>query len=150
MAYLVKNHDIPGKFDLAKALALGVPKGPLFGALKNGEEVKVTKMVDGTEVVRTIRPEEVLLDTIPGAVVLVVDVPSVDYVPGVVENEALNGEEVKKADVVVHMLSDDVVGDQRYVKWMDSFKDSSKVFRIYFEYISDFVAPRHGAEINPR
>jgi hypothetical protein len=127
MAYLVKNHDIPGKFDLEKALAFGIPQGRLFSSLKNGENVQVTKVVDGKEVVRTVRPEEVLLDPIPGAVVLIIDVPSLEYVLNVVASEALNTEEVKRADIVVHMLSDDVASDQRYVNWMDSFKDTSKV-----------------------
>jgi len=127
MAYLIKNHDMPGKFDLAKALALGIPQGKLFSTLKNGENVEVKRIVDGEEIVRTIRPEDVLLDSIPGAVVLIVDIPSVEYIADVVQNERLNREEVKKADIVVHMLSDEILNDERYVKWMDSFKDSSKV-----------------------
>jgi len=148
MAYLIKNHDIPGKFDLAKALALGIPQGKLFSTLKNGENVRVTRVVDGDEIVRTIQPEEVLLDPIPGAVVLIVDIPSVEYIANVVENAGLNREEVKKADIVVHMLSDEVVRDERYVKWMDSFKDSSKVCSLIDRFLT--IAPRHGAEFNAR
>jgi ribonuclease Z len=43
----------PGKFHLEKAAALGIPKGPLFGALQRGEAVTLP---DG----RAVRPEEVV------------------------------------------------------------------------------------------
>ena len=128
IAYLVKNHDLPGTFNLQKALELGVPQGKLFATLKNGENVQVTRVVDGVETTRTIRPEEVLFDNgRPGAAVLILDIPSTEYVTGVIGHEMLNSEEVKNADIVVHMLSDEVASDERYVNWMDSFKDSSQV-----------------------
>jgi ribonuclease Z len=128
VAYLVKNHDVPAMFNLEKALELGVPRGKLFATLKNGKDVQVTQVVDGVETTRTIRPEDVLFDNVmPGAVVLILDIPSKEYVTGVIQHEILNSDEVKKADIVVHMLSDEVASDERYVKWMDSFKDSSQV-----------------------
>ncbi|HJW93740.1 MAG TPA: ribonuclease Z [Thermoanaerobaculia bacterium] len=37
-AYRVDEDDRPGKFDAAKARALGVPAGPAFGALQRGED----------------------------------------------------------------------------------------------------------------
>ena len=43
----------PGRFHPEKAVALGVPKGPRFGALQRGEPVTLD---DG----RTVRPDEVL------------------------------------------------------------------------------------------
>ncbi len=43
----------PGRFHPEKAAALGVPKGPLFGALQHGREVT---LADG----RVVRPEEVV------------------------------------------------------------------------------------------
>ncbi len=43
----------PGRFHPEKALALGVPKGPLFGALQRGREVTL-------EGGRVVRPEEVV------------------------------------------------------------------------------------------
>jgi ribonuclease Z len=43
----------PGRFHPEKAAALGVPKGPLFGALQHGREVTLP---DG----RVVRPEEVV------------------------------------------------------------------------------------------
>ncbi len=43
----------PGRFHPEKAIALGVPKGPLFGALQHGREVTL-------EGGRVVRPEEVV------------------------------------------------------------------------------------------
>jgi hypothetical protein len=128
IAYLVKNHDVPGTFNLDRALELGVPKGKLFATLKSGQNVQVTRVVDGVETTRTVRPKDVLFDNgMPGAAILILDIPSKEYVTGVIGHEILNSDEVKKADIVVHMLSDEVASDERYIKWMDSFKDSSQV-----------------------
>jgi len=46
-AYAVREDDAPGHFDAAKAQALGVPFGPLYGRLKAGETVTLP---DGTVV----------------------------------------------------------------------------------------------------
>jgi len=40
-SYYVEEARRPGKFDKKKALELGVPFGPLYGRLKNGESVKL-------------------------------------------------------------------------------------------------------------
>lgn len=40
-AFLVVEPDRPGKLDAAKAVQLGVPKGPLLGQLKAGRPVEV-------------------------------------------------------------------------------------------------------------
>ncbi|TVQ98248.1 MAG: ribonuclease Z [Deltaproteobacteria bacterium] len=51
--YLFREKDLPGRFDLEHAIALGIPRGPLFGKLQRGESVRLD---DG----RTISPEQVL------------------------------------------------------------------------------------------
>lgn len=40
--YRVEQKDLPGELLIDKALALGVPKGPLLGQLKKGQEVVLT------------------------------------------------------------------------------------------------------------
>jgi ribonuclease Z len=52
LAFCVAEHQRKGKFHPEKALALGVPEGPLFRKLQNGEPVQTND--------RTIRPEEVM------------------------------------------------------------------------------------------
>jgi len=58
LGFSVIEDDRPGTFDVARAAALGVPAGPLFGLLQRGSPVSVGD--------RVIHPEEVLGSTRPG------------------------------------------------------------------------------------
>lgn len=60
--YALVEEDRPGRFDLDRALELGIPEGPLFGKLHRGESVEV----DG----RTISPEELVGEPRPGRTVV--------------------------------------------------------------------------------
>jgi ribonuclease Z len=51
--YTLQERDKPGTFDVARAEALGIPKGPLYGRLQKGQSVTLP---DG----RTIFPPDVL------------------------------------------------------------------------------------------
>lgn len=59
LAIALQEPDRPGFFDKPKAIAIGIPEGPLFGRLQRGETV-TTK--DG----RTFTPEQVLGPARPG------------------------------------------------------------------------------------
>ena len=65
VCYIFETPQLPGKFDVKKALALGLKPGPVFGKLKNGESVQ---MEDGT----TIEPRQVLDAAVPGRYVAVI------------------------------------------------------------------------------
>jgi hypothetical protein len=58
---------------------------------------------------------------------LILDIPGLAYVNKVLKNDTLNSEVVKNADVVVHMLADEVASSTDYNDWMQTFKPSSKV-----------------------
>ncbi|MGQ4650315.1 ribonuclease Z [Lyngbya aestuarii] len=49
--YRVTEKDRPGRFNVKKANALGIPSGPLYGKLKNGETVTLPdgRQIKGTE-----------------------------------------------------------------------------------------------------
>jgi ribonuclease Z len=53
-AYLFEEKDKPGRFITKRALALGIPEGPLWGRLQRGERVRVP----GTK--KTVSPKQVL------------------------------------------------------------------------------------------
>ncbi|HLF16994.1 MAG TPA: ribonuclease Z [Candidatus Thermoplasmatota archaeon] len=59
LAFALQEPDRPGFFDKPKALALGIPEGPLFGRLQRGEAVTTR---DG----RTFTPEQVVGPARPG------------------------------------------------------------------------------------
>jgi len=84
--YALVEAERPGRFDLEAATGLGVPKGPLFGALQRGETVL---LADG----RSVAPGQVLGPSRPGRkLVLTGDTrPSGEV-----------GEVARSADVLVH------------------------------------------------
>lgn len=77
VCYIGSTPEIAGKFVLEKAVALGVPKGPLFGKLKSGQAVTLPS---GS----IVHPSEVLDPPEPGRTFIIV--PSI----GKDENDLLN------------------------------------------------------------
>lgn len=78
--YAVEEKPQPGRFNVEKARALGVPPGPLYGRLKNGERIVLPdgRTLDGAEFVEPPRPGRKLVvcgDTVytPNAVALAQD-----------------------------------------------------------------------------
>lgn len=57
--FRVEQKDLPGKLNIEKARALGVPNGPLLGSLKNGQDVVL-------ENGQTIRSTDVVSESIEG------------------------------------------------------------------------------------
>lgn len=56
--YAIQEKPRPGEFDAQKAKQLGIPAGPLYGRLKNGETIKLPdgRTFDGNELVGPPRP----------------------------------------------------------------------------------------------
>lgn len=56
--YRIEEKDRPGRFDLAKAQALGIPPGPVYGQLKAGQRVTLAdgRIIRGAELCGPIRP----------------------------------------------------------------------------------------------
>jgi ribonuclease Z len=56
--YAVIEKDQPGRFEVEKAQALGIPAGPLYGRLKNGETITLEdgRVIDGRELTGPMRP----------------------------------------------------------------------------------------------
>lgn len=56
--YAVIEKTQPGRFDVERAQALGIPPGPLYGRLKNGETLTLAdgRVIDGQELIGPPRP----------------------------------------------------------------------------------------------
>jgi ribonuclease Z len=64
LAYALREDARPGRFDKPKALALGVPEGPLFGRLHRGEDVEVNgRLIKSSDVVGEPRPGRLIVYT---------------------------------------------------------------------------------------
>ncbi|KAJ3292826.1 Zinc phosphodiesterase ELAC protein 2 [Rhizoclosmatium sp. JEL0117] len=118
IAYLCKGPKVLGKFDIAAAVALGIPRGPMYGALTKGNAVT---LADG----RVIQPEQCASPPKPGAMFIIIDVPSVDYIPSIQSNLSLQAASHKSNPIqcIVHLLGDGVLDHQGYKDWMNSFGD---------------------------
>jgi ribonuclease Z len=84
--YALVERPRPGRFDVAAATRLGVPKGPLYGALQRGEHVT---RPDGN----TVAPDEVLGTPRPGRKIVLT---------GDTRAAASVLEVAREADVLVH------------------------------------------------
>ncbi|KAJ5131503.1 transcriptional regulator family: bZIP [Penicillium bovifimosum] len=77
VCYIVRNHDIRGKFDPKKAQELKVQKGPNYAALTMGKSVQ---SLDG----KTITPDMVLGQTRLGKGTAIMEIPSSEYLEDMV------------------------------------------------------------------
>lgn len=110
--YSIKFNSIRGRFDVAKAMELGVPKGPLFGKLTNGVEVQLDSGA-------VIKPEQVLSETRAFEKVLVIDIPSSQYLKAAYDTKWVEQDE--KVALVYHFLGKDVNIDDKYESFINSF-----------------------------
>jgi ribonuclease Z len=58
LGYVLKEHDRPGRFDLARAMDMGIPEGTLYKDLQQGRTIRWNG--------RKIRPEDVIGNPRPG------------------------------------------------------------------------------------
>ena len=107
VGWALVEDERPGRFHPEKAAALGVPKGPLFGALQHGHEVTL-------EGGRLVRPEEVVEATRRGRRVVVTG----DTRPCAGTVEAARG-----ADVLVH---DSTFGDAEQARAEETMHSTAR------------------------
>jgi hypothetical protein len=112
---------VPGKFDASAAKKLGVKPGPLYAKLSAGESV-----ISSTTG-KSVHPSEVLKASKQAAVIIVVDCPSIDLIDSLVKSKDFAPYFTERAaSCIFHMVSDEVLKDTRYQKWMNKFKDGAK------------------------
>lgn len=115
MSYIIRNYPQRGKFDPAKAMALGVKPGPHFHQLTIGKSV-LSK--DG----KIVLPEQVMGQAKPGAGFAVVELPSRDYVEPLVQRPEWRNPEVMEAvNSIVWNLGPGVTSDPTLKSFMVQF-----------------------------
>uniref|UniRef100_A0A8C4HZW8 Zinc phosphodiesterase ELAC protein 2 n=1 Tax=Dicentrarchus labrax TaxID=13489 RepID=A0A8C4HZW8_DICLA len=117
-----------GNFLVPQAIELGLPVGtaaigPLISALKDGKTITY----NGKE----IRPEQVCTPSEPGAVFIVVECPSEEFIEAVCTNQQLKryyqtGETEGKVVLVAHMTPNSVLKTDQYKKWMERFPSTTE------------------------
>lgn len=123
MAYICKLHSCPGTLNLEKCIDKGVPAGPILGELKAGKDVTLP---DGT----VVKSKDVCLPECPGAVFIVIECPTEDYLDSLIMNPAFtkHQETASKEDIascVIHFTPENVLNDTRYKNWMNKFAKST-------------------------
>ncbi|XP_031484101.1 tRNase Z TRZ3, mitochondrial-like [Nymphaea colorata] len=125
VVYMCELPEIKGKFDPAKAMALGLKPGPKYRELQLGNTV----MSDRKNIM--VRPSDVLGPSIPGPVVILVDCPTLSHVHGLVSVPSLKKYYVDSTDpdwgsskpvnCVIHLGPASVTSTESYRKWMSRF-----------------------------
>ncbi|KAG9284291.1 hypothetical protein G9A89_002101 [Geosiphon pyriformis] len=118
ITYICQGPDYKGKFYPERATALGLQPGPLYAKLHQGQSVTGP---DGT----TVHPHQVMGDPRPGFILIIIDVPSVNYIESVCSNTEFaayqNDNENSRVGLIVHMLGNGVLDDERYRTWMRKY-----------------------------
>ncbi|KAI9761877.1 MAG: hypothetical protein M1835_008107, partial [Candelina submexicana] len=105
VSYIIRNHPQRGRFDPVKAQQLKVEKGRKYAQLTMGESVEAQ---DGT----IVTPGMVLGEGKDGGGLAVVELPSVEYVEGLVRRPEWKSEAVMKGvGAIIWILGDGVSQD---------------------------------------
>lgn len=142
--YICELATVRGKFHPKKAQSLGVPVGPLFARLANGESVT---SVSGA----TVTAADVCDPASPGPIVLVIDCPSELYVDDLLASAVFrrytpsgedgasasaDGARAPRVACVVHLGPWAIVSSPRYAAWMQGFAMGTKHLVVHHPTLS--------------
>lgn len=114
-SYEIVFNPIRGRFKVEEAFKLGVPKGPLFAKLTKGQTIVLE---DGT----TVTPDQVLEKQRNFAKVLIIDVPSNEYIPNFVK--FYKNYDKTDLGIVYYFLDDEVVINEDVIRFMELFNNN--------------------------
>ncbi|KAI1928829.1 hypothetical protein LOZ39_003386 [Ophidiomyces ophidiicola] len=135
MSYIIRNHDIRGKFDAKKAAELGVRRGPDYRRLTENQSVQ---SIDG----RTITPDMVLGETRVGKGVAIVELPGIEYVKNFIERPEWKSTEVMKGiTVFIWILGKDVGSHPQIQEFISNMAQAKHIFSSP-DYCPDHLAFR--------
>ncbi|XP_043704195.1 tRNase Z TRZ3, mitochondrial isoform X2 [Telopea speciosissima] len=125
VVYVCELPEIQGKFDPAKAVALGLKAGPKYRELQLGHSV----MSDRQNIM--VHPSDVLGPSIPGPIVLLVDCPTLSHLQELLSTQSLstyyvdavgqNLNTVKSVNCIIHLSPSSITMTPEYQNWMKRF-----------------------------
>ncbi|XP_042499299.1 tRNase Z TRZ3, mitochondrial-like isoform X2 [Macadamia integrifolia] len=125
VVYVCELPEIKGKFDPAKAVALGLKAGPKYRELQLGHSV----MSDRQNIM--VHPSDVLGPSVPGPIVLLVDCPTLSHLQELLSTQSLdtyyvdsvdqNLNTVKSVNCIIHLSPSLVTMTPEYQNWMKRF-----------------------------
>jgi ribonuclease Z len=108
ISYIVRTHPSRGAFDVVRAKALGVKRGPDYSKLTAGLNVQNQ---DG----EWIKPEQVVGPNKPGQGIAILDVPSLDYLESLIQREEFSSSQVMNGiEAFVWNLGPGVAGSDMF------------------------------------
>lgn len=121
-SFIFQTPSIVGRFRPDKAMELGIPKGPMYAQLKNGQSV--TFVDKTTEKERTVHSHEVVEANSPGVAVAVIYCPTAAVLQQLKECQPLqafgnDSPTPQTMDVMVHMTP--MGQNEDYKAWVKSF-----------------------------
>ncbi|KAK4188664.1 hypothetical protein QBC35DRAFT_495629 [Podospora australis] len=123
MSYIIKTHPRRGKFDPVEATRLGVEK-PDCKKLTAGESVT-------TKTGNVVTPEMVMSPPTPGTGIAVLDVPSQDLVPGLLNRPEWSDPELMKGINAIYWISSeefDVRSDSSILEFIEKHSSLKHFF----------------------
>lgn len=120
LCYVAETPSVPGKFDVEKANELGIPRGQLYGVLKNGRPVTLSC---GT----IIQPNQVVGPAAQGGAVAIVACPTLELLTALVEHKGWKEWREKKSDerltlqLMIHTAPSAILETSTYKQWCVSF-----------------------------
>ncbi|KAJ1815670.1 hypothetical protein LPJ56_004499, partial [Coemansia sp. RSA 2599] len=141
ICYIAEGPEVPGKFDVQAAKALGLKQGPLYGKLTRGESVTAP---DGS----IIHPWQCVGPARLSGIFIIVDCPTPAYIDSLVNNPRFapflgaRGDEEsadmqKRLLLIVHSLGPGVAQDKRYKDWAARFPSHVRHMVSAPEYVPD-------------
>ncbi|KAG2305966.1 hypothetical protein Bca4012_084806 [Brassica carinata] len=126
VVYVCELPEINGKFDPAKAMALGLRAGPKYGKLQSGQSVKS----DFKDIM--VHPSDVMGPSVPGPVVLLVDCPTESHAEELLSIPSMNSyystdDGDKFVNCIIHLSPASVTNSPTYQSWMKRFHSAQHI-----------------------
>ena len=134
VAYVCKLPSYAGKFNVKKALELGLPQGPKCARLVRGESVTTR---DG----KVIHPSDVVGPELRGPEFIIIECPHDRFIPSIAHCARLNSASVQP-ELIVHICPRQVLDSPSYQQWLQSFGPATKHLLLHSDFCPPEVALR--------